>query len=171
MSPCCENHTAYQRPSPPLVGCSRTDGNPGRTGTAWLRCKEISPLRLSETLSCRPTSSAPTTSQPAGQPVSHCRFMVSPAPGSPSPTKGRDKGPLVARWAWGGQREGLPLCVLDESFLQWGVPYVLASVQGKGLRPFCIHVSTPLEAAESNAHYTSGRPGLREAWGLLRKGN
>lgn len=162
MSPCCENHTAYQHQSPPLVGCSRTNGNPGRTRTAWLRCKEISPLRLSETLSCRPRLSAPTTSQPGGQPVSHCRFMISPAPGSPSPTdKGRGQGPLVARWACGRQRE----------VLQCWVPYVLASVQGKGLSPFCRQVSTPLEAAEPNAHYTSGRPGLREAWGLLRKGN
>lgn len=43
---CRESGALYQRGPSPLVGCSRTDGGPRRTGTGWLRCKEMSPPPL-----------------------------------------------------------------------------------------------------------------------------
>lgn len=45
--------------------------------------------------------------------------MVSPVQAAPGPTEqGGGQGPLGARREWGGWREILPLCALDDSFLR-----------------------------------------------------
>lgn len=99
--PSLRGEAAYQHRSP-LAGLSRTIGGPRRTGTGWLRCKEITPLPARTptpgTLSCRPGSSAPTTHQlGAHLPATEDLWSHPPQKTAGPADQGGGRGPLVAR--------------------------------------------------------------------------
>lgn len=173
--PSLRGEAAYQHRSP-LAGLSRTIGGPRRTGTGWLRCKEITPLPAPTptpgTLSCRPGSSAPTTHQLGAHPPATEDLWSHPPQKTAGPAdQGGGRGPLVARW-------GVE-CAFSESFSAGGCPtypiselYDCALRKGRDVACLCLSWdSFERGLSQTGRHYASGGAALGKARGLLRKRN